>query len=537
VLHVWEGERVVISPPNFLDAQARTKTLSSAAAYDTNSVVLTGEGDPVSLTRADVTAGFFETLGTPPLLGRVLKPGENETGRQGVVVLSHRLWQQRFNGDPELIGRNITLHGRSNEVVGIMPPEFDWPIGADLWAPVEYTEAFTSTNRGAWYLEGVGRLAPGVTLEEAQAEFSGIAAQLEQEYPGPNTKVGLAVYPLLDGLVGDSERGLLVLLAAVGFVLLIACANVANLLLARASARRDELSVRLALGARRGHLVRQLVVEGLLLAAAGGAAGLMLATWATHGLAALSLDIPRLDATRVGGTMLAFTLGATLLTGMLFSLAPSLFVTGRTMAGALSERGRSGTGSRRSQRLRSTLVVVETALAVILLAGAGLLIRSFVKLSHVDPGFNASSAITFRVSLPEAAYAGDEARIAFYDGLRERSLAVPGVTAVATTLAVPPAGERLNLSFDIAGRPPHAPGTDPTLEVSVVDADYFGVMGIPVVRGRGFTADDRLSTPTTLVLTESAVRRYFPDEDPLGQHITLGWRRAGTRVGSRHRAG
>ena len=529
--HVWEGARTTLSPPNFLDMQARTRALDSAAAWDTNGVVLTGAGDPAPLVAAEVSAGFFETLRAAPLLGRTFVAAEHEPGRARVVVMGHALWRQRFSGDAALPGRAIQLDGASYEVIGVMPQGFAWPLDADLWLPVEYDESYRSTNRGAWYLDAVGRLRPDATLDDARAELGAIARQLEQEHPEANAKVGLTAHPLLDTLVGDASRGLFVLLAAVGLVLLIACANVANLLLARATGRREETAVRLALGARRSDLVRQTMVEGLVLAAAGGAAGLALAAWAVPALAALPVDVPRLAAIELDGAVVAIAAATTMATGVLFSLAPALHVGGAALAGSLGARGRTGAGGRSGHRTRNALVVVETALAVVLLVGAGLLGRSFARLSHVDPGFDARSALTFQVSLPSARYPDDARRIAFYDALRERALAVPGVTAVTAVLAVPPAGQLVNLSFDVEGRPPDPSGTDPTLEVSIAGAGYFEVMGIPIVRGRAFDDTDRAGTPPVLVLTESAVRLHFPGEDPIGQRIQLGWRRDGGFVG------
>jgi putative ABC transport system permease protein len=533
LFQTWEGKDDVFSPPNFLDVQKRTKTLQAAAAYNDHRFVLTHAGEPMSLIGAEVSDGFFETLEVAPIAGRTFTAAEHQPGKTGVVVLGYALWQQRFGGDPGVLSRTITLDSLSYQVVGVMPAGFQWPLQTQFWVPSEYDEAYTSTNRGAWVVEAMGRLAPGTSVDQAKAEFAGLARQLETEYPKFNTKVGMAVRPLLDALVGDTRKALLVMLGAVGFVLLIACVNVANLVLARASAREDELAIRVALGAGRGRLIRQLVVESLLLASVGGLAGLACAVGGTRALVALRpAGIPRLDAIGVDGTVLAFTLAATVVTGLLFGLVPAWQIVRRgSLADRLHERGRSGLSSRRSQRIRSVLVVAETALAVVLLSGAVLLIRSFAQLSRVDPGFVVGRAITFGVGLPDVQYDTDDKRLVFYRGLIERLRALPGVSDVGAVLAIPPTPPTFNLSFAVTGRPDPAPGEEPSLEVRVADADYFRTMGIALRRGRMFSLEDRPGSTPVALLTESAVAKFFPGENPLGKHITLGWRRDKTRVG------
>jgi putative ABC transport system permease protein len=530
LFHVWEGKHDVFSSPNFLDVQARARTLQSSAAFYGTTMTLTNAGDPASLTGTRVTAGFFETMAVPPLHGRTFRPDDNETGRHRVVVLGHALWRDRFGSDPAIVGRRITLDGDAHEVVGVMPAGFQWPTTAELWLPAEYDESFLRTNRGAWYLSAVGRLAPDAEVDQAIAEMNALGRRLEQEHPDMNARLGMTAHPLLDAMVGDTRRSLLVLLAAVAFVLLIACANVANLLLARASARQAELAVRVALGASRLQIVRQLLVESLLLAGLGGLAGLLLAIGGTRFLVYLQPSgIPRLSAIAVDTTVVLCTLGAALVTGVLFGLVPAAQSSGRSVE-AIHERGRSGTAGRRSQRLRGGLVVAETALALMLLAGAGLLIRSFVKLTHVDPGFNVGQALTFRVALPRSDYPDDERRLVFFDGLRERLSAMPGVAGVGAVLAVPPGSSNLNLTFTVSGRPPAPPGQEPALEIRIADAEYFRVMGIPLRRGRLFEDADRAGDGV-VVLAESAVQRHFAGEDPLGRRIEVGWNRNGKLLG------
>ncbi|HET9371317.1 MAG TPA: ABC transporter permease [Vicinamibacterales bacterium] len=529
VFHVWEGRRAVFSPPNFLDMQKRVTTLSAVGAYDTGGVVLTGAGDPASVINATVSHGFFETLAVGPARGRTFRADENEPGKANVAILSHRLWQSRFGGRDDIVGRMITLDSKSYQVVGVMPAGFVWPLDAELWTPVEYDETFRSTNRGAWYLGVIGRLAPGATLTQAKAELDTIGKQLEQEFAA-NAKLAMTVHPLLDSIVGDTRRALTVLLAAVGFVLLIACANVANLLLARASARSSEMSVRMALGAGRLQLARQLIVESVALASIGGLVGVAIAYWGTNALvAARPADIPRLSTLGMDPTVVGFAALATLGTGLIFGLIPAVQASRRRIGESLQERGRSGGTGRRGQRTRNVLVVAEIALALILLTGAGLLIRSFDRLSRVDPGFVIGEAATFSIRLP-ASYDNDEKRIAFHAALRERLEALPGVTGVAAVLALPPGDSNFNLSFTVAGRPAPKPGEEPSLEVRLADDRYFDVMGIPVRRGRVFAAADRAGSTPVAVITESAARQYFAGEDPIGKRIVLGWRRGGAGV-------
>lgn len=494
---------------------------------------MTNAGDPARLNAIEVSAGFFDTLRTPPLTGRVLQADDNQPGNTDVAVLSHALWQTRFGARPDIVGSTITIDGRSTLVVGVMPKGFAWPEGAELWKPVEYDESYRTTNRGAWYLSVVGRLADGVSLDAAKAEIATIGAQLEQQYEA-NRHVGMTVHPLLDATVGDRRVALLVLLGAVGLVLLIACVNVANLMLARAAVRDQEFAVRAALGAGRARLARQLLVESLVLSLAGGALALAMAYGGTRALVAFGpAGFPRLEAIGVDLQVAVFTFAIAAITGLAFGLVPALQAGRASFGDSLRERGRSAPGGARGRRVRAALVVAELALAVVLLVGAGLLLRSFAKLVHVDPGFDPSNGITFTLGLPESDYDSDQKRDAFYARLREQLESVPGVAGSALVLSVPPAPMRFNLSFKVAGRPPMPPGQEPTLEVRLADAAYFPLMKIPVIRGRGFEVTDRAGAPPVLVLTESAARKYFAGEDPIGQTIELGWRRDGVRVGGR----
>jgi putative ABC transport system permease protein len=528
---VWEGKREVYSPPNFIDVEAHAKSFLSAAAYSSNGLTLTGAGDPLRLTAVQVTSGFFTVLETPPQLGRTLNRADNETGHTHVVVLGNALWRTRFGADPALVGRTVTLDGQAWQVVGVMPAGFEWPFSAEAWVPAEYTTVFTHDNRGSWYLSAMARLKPGVTVAQAAAEMADLARQAEHDYPDLNTKVGMTAYPIVDDLLGDTKRALLVLLGAVGFVLLIACVNVANLVLARAAAGEGELAVRVAMGAGRWRLVRQGLVESLLLALLGGALGLGLAVGGLRTLHAVAPPgVPRLDTVMLDRTMVIFTFAVTALSGLIFGIIPALQTTSRSLVDALRERGRSAFSGPRGRLTRHALVVVEMALAVLLLTGAGLLVRSFVRLMHVDPGFRVDHALVFRLGLPAQRYPDDPARAAFYNRATGALAAMPGAVGVGTVFFMPPTPPTFNLTFEVAGRPPIRPADQPTLEIRIADPNFFPLMGIPVRRGRLFTDMDRAGTTPVALLTESAARQFFAGEDPLGKHIVLGWRRNQQRV-------
>ena len=526
VAQVWEGRNTgVYSPQNFLDMQATAQSFESLAALDGGGVTLTGRGTPVRLEGAEVGAPFFGVLRVVPALGRAFLPGENEPGHNKVAVLGHRLWQDRFGADPAIVGQSVQLNRESYAVVGVAPAGFAYPEGAEIWTPMAYDTQFRSKSRGAWYLTVVGRLKPGVTVAHAREEVGTIAARLAAQYKDVNEGVGATARSLHEATVGDSRTALLVLLGAVGLVLLIACVNVANLLLARAAARESELAVRAALGAGRGRLFRQLLTESLLLALLGGAAGVLLASVSVDALLGLQpAGVRRLGEVRVDRTVVAFAAGLSVLTGILFGSAPALQLMRRATAQSLREGGR-GLLTGRGHRLRGGLVVGQIALAMMLLAGAGLLIRSFVQLRRVDPGFSAPRALTFRIALPESVYKDDEPRVAFFDDLIGRLAALPGVRSAGAVMGLPLSGVRFNLSFEVAGRPKLPLAQQPSMEVRVASPGYFAAMGIPVLRGRGFERGDRAGSPQVVVLSQTAVRRFFAGEDPLGKSITVGWGR------------
>ena len=525
VSQVWEGRPTVYSPQNFLDLEAAAQSFAALAVVDQSGVTLTGRGAPERIEGAEVGAPFFRVLRVQPVLGRGFLPGENEPGHDKVAVLSHRLWRERFGGDPGIVGQSVQLNRESYAVIGVAPPGFAYPEGASIWTPMEYDEQLRTKSRGAWYLTVIGRLGPGVTLAHAREEVSTIAARLAAQYKEINEGVGGTVRSLHEATVGSSRTALLVLLSAVGLVLLIACVNVANLLLARAAAREGELAVRAALGAGRGRLLRQLLTESLLLAALGGAAGILLASLSLDTLLALQPEgVRRLGEVRIDQAVVAFAAGLAVLTGMLFGSVPALQLLRRATSQSLREGGR-GLLAGRGHRLRGGLVVGQIALAMVLLAGAGLLFRSFVRLRQVDPGFRAPGALTFRIALPQSAYGDEARRVAFFDELLPQLGALPGVRSAGMVMGLPMGGTRINLSFEVQGRPALPLAQQPSMEMRVASPGYFEAMGIPLLRGRGFTPDDREGSTQVVVLSRSAVRRFFPGEEPLGKSIRMGWRR------------
>lgn len=522
---VSEGRNVpYFSPPNFVDTQNQATNFEAISAVDSGGVTLTGRGAPAVLNGAEVSASFFTVFRVKPQLGRVMSVEENEPDKAMVAVLSHTTWQNRFGGDPGIIGQRIQLDSRPFTVIGIAPKGFDFPQETELWTPLAYDKLFKGDSRGAWYLKVYGRMKNGATVTAAAEESSLIAARLAKAYPDANEGLGGTVRPLQESLVGSSRSALYLLLGAVGLVLLIACVNVANLLLAKAAARGPEFAVRQALGASRGRLLRQLVTESVLLGALGGVAGVALASLSLDSLIALQPGgVPRLAEVRIDSTVMLFAAVLAMGTGLVCGVLPGLAAR-RAPAPALREGGR-GFVSGRSSRVRGGLVVGQMALAMMLLAGAGLLLRSFARLQDVDPGFKVGDALTFRISLPAEAYKDESLRVAFFDRLTERLKALPGVQSAAATLALPLTGTQINISFEVRDRPPLPPAQQPAMEMRSVTAGYFQAMGIPIIRGRGIEAVDRPESPQAVVITQSAAKKYFANEDPIGRWIALGWRR------------
>ena len=512
-----------IAPGNFLDWQSQNEAFEQTEAFRTFFYNLTGEGEPERLRASRITAGMFAMLGAQPTLGRDFLAEEDRPGSDGVAILSYGLWQRRFGGNPQIVGQQMTLNGRGYTVIGVMPATLRFlDRNAELWTPMAFTEQ-DRQNHGGHFISAVARLKPGITLEQAQSNLSTIAARLEQQYPSSNAGWGVKLTPLFEAAVGQMRPTLLVLLGAVALVLLIACANVANLLLARASSRHKEIAIRSAMGAGRWRIVRQLLTESLVLAIVGGALGVLLAYWGLDLLLSLApQNLPRMADVSLDGRALGYTLGLTLLTGVIFGLAPALQSSNPDLNESLKEGGRGSTSGRR-QGVRSLLVVTEIALALMLLAGAGLMLKSFWRLQQVDPGFKPENALVVNINLPATKYAEDAQQSAFFQQLLERTAALPGVQSVGATQSMPLIGDYI-LGLVIEGRPEPAPGEEPSTNYYAVSPDYFRAMGIPLLRGRSFTEQDRAGAPRVAIINETLARRFFPDEDPIGKriHVTNG---------------
>jgi putative ABC transport system permease protein len=509
------------SPANFLDWRQQQTVFEDIAAYRFNDYNLTGGDAPEQLLGNPVTANMFDVLKVRPLLGRTFRPEDGDPKSDRVVVLSYGLWQRRFGGDANIVGRQLNLNGNPTTVVGVMPADFEFPAPfSQLWTALRFAND-TPPSRTAHFLYTRARLKPGVSLQQAEAEMQTIAARLRQQYPDTNTNRSVRLVPLHTQTVEQARTGLLVLLGAVGFVLLIACANVANLMLARATARYREIAIRTALGAGRWRIVRQLLTESVLLSVLGGALGVLLALW---GIDLLTAAVPREFALYVYGWnqikldrwVLAFTFGVSVLTGVLFGLVPALQASKTDLNEALKEGGRGTVGHAR-RRFRNALVVVEVALALVLLVGAGLLGKSFLRLLEVKPGFDPHNVITAQLTLPSARYEKDEQVVQFFTQLTERVAAQPGVEAVGTIDMLPMAGSGGTNTFIIDGRPLARPGVYPEANARTVDPGYFGALRIPVLKGRNFTAQDRAGAPGVCIVNETFARLFFPGEDAVGK--------------------
>ena len=528
VVTVWErfakdpDHRNVVAPADFLDWQKRSRSFDKIAAVWDSRANFTGSGEPIEVQAQLVSASFFPTLGVQPLIGRWFTEDEDRPGGTLVAILSYRLWQERFGGNNEVLGQQVTISGRSYTIVGVMPPGFHFlNEQVRVWRPIAFDPAQDYRKTGGRFLRCVARLAPGVTLEQAQAELSGIAQQIAQQYPDYNSGWGVSLVPIREQIVGDVRPVLLVLLAAVAFVLLIACANVANLLLARAASRQREFALRAALGASRGRLVRQLLTESVLLALCGGLIGVELAYWGVQLLVALGPDsIPRLRGISIDPRVLIFTFVVSLLTGLAFGLVPAVQASRADVNDALKEGSRGSTGGRSA--LRNVFIVAEVSLALVLLVGAGLMVRSFIHLHGVKTGFETDHVLTMRIQLPGAKYRDDQQRVAFFKQAQERISALPGVKLIGAINFLPLNGLASSTSFHIAGQPPVAPEQAPGTEVRVISGPYFAAMGIPLIKGRAFDEHDGASS-RVVVVNETFARRFFPNEDAIGKRVEINW--------------
>ena len=517
------------SPPDFTDWRRDSTSFAEMAAINAGAYALTGVGPAEQVTGANVTGGFFAVMGVTPLYGRPLQPADDAMGGPGVAVLSYDLWARRFGANPLAVGRTITIDSDEYRIVGVMPRGFAYPLQSEVWLPQRFSANDLATQRGAHYLDVVGRLKHDVPIERAREEMRAMSIRLEEAFPSTNKDSRISVHEMRTALVGDVKTPMLLVLGAVGFVLLIVCVNVANLVLTRALGRTREVAIRAALGAGRVRLVRGVVVESILLATVGGLAGLGLAAWASRGIAVLQdgLGIPLLGETRVDAVVIGFTAGISIVAALLFGSVPAWHTASVTdVAGRIREESGTATGDRHRQRLRGVLIVAETALAVVLLVGAGLLLRSFARLSSVELGFDGRGVHTFNVSLPNTAYDTPAKRAALFDSLTERAAAIPGVESAGAIFGLPLTDFRYVISMSTLDgrRLNNDEQTARSLQVRVVTPGYFKALGIPVLRGRDVQASDRLGALPVVLVNETAANRLWPNESALGHQFTLGTR-------------
>ncbi len=526
--HDPNGKRGQSTSANFYDWRQQNTVFEhlSAIKITTTNLALSDHAERIDL--AQTNADFFDIFGITPQYGRLFIPQDEQAGHEPVVVVSNALWQRRFGSDPSLVGKSITLDGRNYNVVGIAPPGFQYPDKTELWlpplrlVPELYPNQDVTQTRRMGYLTVVALLKPGVSLQQAAGEMETITARLRQQYPDSNNKRFNRVVSLHEHLVGDTNKLLWLLLGAVTFVLLIGCANVANLLLASGASRHKEMAIRAALGASRWRVIRQLFTESTILALTGGVVGLLIAFW---GLAAITkllpTDFPRLNEIHIDLRVLGFTFAASMLTGILFGLVPALQVSRPDVQEAIRETGRGTSGSRRQSRFRQALIVVEVALSVVLLAGAGLLFRSFVRLQSVDAGFVSQQVLTARLTPSGTNYVNNADFAKFYNGVIEKVGAIPGVqdAGLINTL---PLFKGPTSGFRVEGRPVITPDKWPSVNYRVVSPDYFRAMGIPVLQGRTYTDRDNENAPPVMMVNQQLAREIFPDENPVGKRITFG---------------
>ena len=530
---VIRGSVTAVSPPDFLDWRAQAKSFTGVAAYFLSTTNLTGDGDPERLTQARVSANFFDVLGIRPARGRAFVSGEDVSGAPRVVILSDGLWRRRFGADPSIVGRTITLDDFPTTVIGVAPAALRMPAGVDLWLTTRFDASdLAQSARGARWIQVLGRLSSGATLSGAAGEMRAIAARLARFDPRHNAGVTTRVATLQENLVGAVRAPLLILLGAVGFVMLIACVNVAGLALGRTAARETELAVRTALGAGRGRIARQILTENIILSFGGGAAGIALAILGTRTLVTLApAGLPLVQSVHVDAVVLSFALVVTLVSGLLFGVIPALHGSRQGIDGRLRAGSRGLSLGASGSRLRQSLVVAEVALAVALLAGAGLLLRSFGQLVAVDPGFRPTDVSTLSLSLSPVRYPDAERQARFATTLLTRVGTLPGVTAAGISFSLPLTNSAFGLTFAIGGRPEKTGPDEPRAQVRIATPDYFRAMGIPLLRGRGFTDADHAGSGRVLLISESAARQYWPNEEPIGQTLETGWRRDGRRFG------
>lgn len=522
-----ENPQNVINLGNFYDWKTQSTSFADMAAFFDRNVNLTSDGEPEEIPGQIATTNLFSVLGVNAFQGRTFDTDDGKPGQPNVVVISYNLWQRRFGGAP-VIGHSITLNNQENTIIGVLPADVGWYVqkgsmiskAPELWTPWQVADELR--QRRGRFARAVGRLKPGVSLAQAQNEMNVIGARLEQQYPDFNTNWGINVVPLRTQFTGEIRKPLLILLGAVGFVLLIACANVANLLLARAASRKKEIAVRAGLGASRWRIARQLLTESLLLSLIGGVLGLLLAWWGTKALIALSPPgLMDLHNVTVSLPVLGFTFALTLLTGIVFGLVPALEAARFDLNDSLKEGGKNIGGGSRSHRVRNFFVVTQVALALVLLVGAGLFMQSLNRLQSVDPGFNPKQLLTMQVNLPGRKYDTDQKRMDFFSRSVDQLRAIPGVELVGAINTLPFAGPHSGTSLEVEGQPKLPPGQTLSTGICVTSADYFQVMQIPLKRGRLFTEQEGKEMRHVVVVNETFVRKILGGQDPLGKRVTI----------------
>jgi putative ABC transport system permease protein len=531
-------ERIPVSPAEFKDYETRAHSFEKLGAFGYTNFNLAGEDKPERISGATITAGVLPLLGVSPIKGRFFEPEECTLGRDDVIIISARLWQRRFNSDPQIIGTKLLLDGKNYTVVGVMPATFDFPLQlfnlgnggqfggrAEIWKPLAFTDA-EMKQRGSRSYAIIGRLAGGTSVAQAQSEIETLNAQMRLEHPNnysQDNSFGGDVFLLQDLAVAGMRPALLILLVAVFLVLLIACANLTTMLLARAAAREHEIAIRVALGAGRLRLLKQVFTESVLLALIGGAAGVVLALWGVELLKTIGAQtVPRLREVNVDLGVLAVTLAICVGTGIIFGLAPGLASARPELTEALKEGGRGSTQGTRRNRLRNGLVIAEVALALVLLSGAGLLIKSFAHLQNVLPGFNPRNALTFEISLPKMQYPDDASIVRFNSEAQRRIAALPGVQAAGFGTILPLAGTNSDSSFAIEGRPSNDNSPSPDEERREVSPDYFRALETPLIKGRFFTNGDNANAPLVIIVNQAFAKKFWPTENVLGKRIVMG---------------
>lgn len=530
---VWEQNRAVgiqrgsVSPGNFIDWRDQNQVFEQLIAIQQKSFDVSDGSHPERFPGYGVTRGYFDTLGVKAAQGRTFLPEESEPGRDQVVVLKHSFWQQHLASDPAIVGKTISLNRKQFTVVGVMPADFNYPYNSgEMWTPLTFDQE-EQKERGNHYLRVIGLLKPGVSLSQAQSDMRGIAQRGQQQYPETNAGRDASVVTLTDDAVRGARTGVPILMGAVVFVLLIACANVANLLLVRAASRQREVAVRLALGSSRARVIRQALTESALIGLLGGVLGLLVSIWSIAALAngipeGFSKFIPGWSRLGINFTVLAFTFGLSMVAGMLAGLAPVWHSTRTNVNEALKAGGRGDSGGSRHNRLRSALIVSEVALSLVLLIGAGLMVRSFVEMMRADLGIKPDNVLALQVSLPNESYKDDSKKFAFYDQLLARTAALPGVTKVGSVNIVPFSSNDNSSTFQIVGRPPFPQGQEPDASTRVATPAYFDAIGTALRKGRIFNAQDDAKASRVVLVNEAFTKKFLPGEDAIGQKLNFG---------------